>query len=216
MGRDKASLPVGDEAMLARTMRLVAEVVPREQVVLVAAAEQRLPSLPFEAAVVRDRAPDQGPLPAIVDGLAALPTQVTAAFVTACDSPLLEPALAERLFQLLSSDDDVVVPTDGEQLHLLLAVYRPRVADALRRQLAERISSLHGALGGSSLRVCRVPVEELRDVDAELRSFLNCNAWDDYEAALNLVIRPNGPRCESPGRSPGEGEASPPSPEGAR
>jgi len=151
-----------------------------------------LPPLPWEATVVRDRVAEQGPLPAIVDGLASLPSQVTAAFVTACDTPLLEPALAERLFQLLSRDDDVVVPTDDERLHPLLAVYRPRVADLLRHQLAGGTSSLHGALGGSSLRVCRVPVEELRDVDAELRSFLNCNAWDDYEAALNLVIRERG------------------------
>src|SRR5688500_1589170 len=54
MGRDKASLPFGDESLLARVMRLAAEVVPREQIVLVATAEQQLPPLPWEATVVRD------------------------------------------------------------------------------------------------------------------------------------------------------------------
>lgn len=192
MGRDKASLPLGDESMLARVMRLIAEVVPREQFVLVAAAEQRLPPLPWEAIVVRDRVADQGPLPAIIEGLAALPTDVTAAFVTACDAPLLQPALVDRLFRLPSSEDDAVVPTEGERLHPLLAIYRPRVAEPLRRQLVAGTSSLHGALGASDLRVRRVPVGELRDVDAELRSLLNCNAWDDYEAVLNLALKECG------------------------
>lgn len=184
MGRDKASLPVGDETMLARTMRLVAEVVPREQVVLVAAAEQRLPSLPFEAAVVRDRAPDQGPLPAIVDGLASLPSQVTAALAIACDSPLLEPALVEKLFQSLTTNCDAVVPIDGELLHPLLAVYRPRVADMLRKELDAGTHSLQRAIRTASFTPLFLPVEQLRSVDPELRSFINCNTHEEYQAAL--------------------------------
>src|SRR5689334_10062186 len=81
MGRDKASLPFGDETLLVRVMRLMAEVVPREQMVLVAAADQELPPLPWAATVLRDREADQGPLPALIDGLAALPANVSAAFV---------------------------------------------------------------------------------------------------------------------------------------
>jgi len=207
MGRDKASLPVGDETMLARTMRLVAEVVPREQVVLVAAAEQRLPSLTWEATVVRDRAPDQGPLPAIVDGLASLPSQVTAALAIACDSPLLKPALVEALFQSLTADCDAVVPIDGELLHPLLAVYRSRVADMLRKELDAGTHSLQRAIRAASFTPLFMPVEQLRSVDPELRSFLSCNTWDEYKAALELTTRPNGPRRDSPGRSPGSRDA---------
>lgn len=187
MGRDKASLPVGDETMLARTMRLVAEVVPREQVVLVAAAEQRLPSLPWEATVVRDRAPDQGPLPAIVDGLASLPLQVTAALAIACDSPLLEPALVETLFQSLTTDCDAVVPIDGELLHPLLAVYRSLVADMLRKELDAGRHSLQRAIRAANFTPLFLPVEQLRSVDPELRSLLNCNTEQEYQAALDQL-----------------------------
>ena len=187
MGRDKASLPIGDETLLARTMRLVAEVVPREQIVLVAAAEQQQPPLPWEATVVRDRVAEQGPLPAIVDGLAALPSQVTAAFVTACDSPLLEPALVEMLFQSLSTDLDSVVPIDGELLHPLLAVYRPQVADSLRKEFHAGSHSLQRAIRSASFTPLFLPVEQLRTVDLELRSFLNCNTEQEYQAALEQL-----------------------------
>lgn len=187
MGRDKASLPFGDETLLARTMRLIAEVVPQEQSVLVAAAEQQLPPLPWEATVVRDRVADQGPLPAIVDGLATLPAQVTAALVIACDSPLLEPALMEMLFQSLTPGFDAVIPIDGELLHPLLAVYRPHVAAALRKQFDAGVHSLHGAIGSASFAPLFLPVEQLRVVDPELRSFLNCNTAEEYLAALERL-----------------------------
>jgi molybdopterin-guanine dinucleotide biosynthesis protein A len=109
MGRDKASLPFGNETLLARTMRLIAEIVPRDQMVLVAAAKQELPALPWAATVVRDRAADQGPLPAIIEGLAALPANVSAAFVSACDAPLLKSAFVEELFAALELGAHAVV-----------------------------------------------------------------------------------------------------------
>ena len=194
MGRDKASLPFGDETLLARVMRLVAECVPRERILLVAAAEQQLPSLPWEATVIRDRQADQGPLPAIIDGLATFGASILSAFVVSCDAPLLEFALVERLFQLLLTEADAVIPTEGERLHPLLAVYRPRVAEALRPQLAAGTTSLHGALRSSGCRIVEASVEQLRAADPELRSFLNCNTCDEYETALDLATRPNGPR----------------------
>jgi molybdopterin-guanine dinucleotide biosynthesis protein A len=187
MGRDKASLSFGDETLLARTMRLVAEVVPREQIVLVAAAEQRLPSLPWEATVVRDRAPDQGPLPAIVDGLTAFDANVSSVFVTACDAPLLQPVLIEHLFRLLAEDVDAVIPVELKRLHSLFAVYRPRVAEQLRSQFLLGTSSLFRAIHQLSMKVRWAPVEELREVDPELLSFWNCNTEEEYLAALERL-----------------------------
>lgn len=186
MGRDKASLPFGDETMLARTMRLIAEIVPREQIVLVAAGEQQLPLLPWEATVVRDRAPDQGPLPAIIDGLAALPTNVSAAFVSACDAPLLKSAFVEELFAAMISGVDAAVPSDGERLHPLTAVYGLSCVASLRAHLDEGGSSLQRSLRSPRFRLEELPVEQLRNVDSELRSLLNCNTPEEYQAAIAL------------------------------
>lgn len=187
MGCDKASLLCGDETMLARVMRLVAEAVPREQIVLVAAADQLLPPLPWDAIVVRDRDADRGPLPALIDGLAALPSGVTAAFVTACDAPLLEPAFIEMLFAALEPDVDAAVPSDGERLYPLAAVYRPSCVASLRATLDEGGSSLQRALRSPRFRLKELTLEQLRHVDPELRSLLNCNTSEEYQAALALL-----------------------------
>ena len=188
MGRDKASLPFGDETLLARTMRLIAEIVPRDQMVLVAAAKQELPALPWAATVVRDRAADQGPLPAIIEGLAALPANVSAAFVSACDAPLLKSAFVEELFAALELGAHAVVPGDGERLHPLTAVYRPSCVAALRATLDEGGASLQRALRSSGFRLKELPAEQLRCVDPELRSLLNCNTPEEYQAALALLL----------------------------
>ena len=184
MGRDKASLPFGDETLLGRVMRLTAEAVPREQIVLVAAADQQLPTLPWEANVVRDRAEDQGPLPALINGLTALERSVSIAFVTACDAPLLEPKLIERLFESLLPAMDAIIPLEGERLHPLLAVYRRQTAASLQASLDGGRASLQEALRSPAFRLGEVPAEQLRAVDPQLRSLLNCNTPEEYEAAL--------------------------------
>ena len=189
MGRDKASLPFGDETMLARTMRLVAGSVPCEQIVLVAAAEQLLPPLPWEATVIRDREFDRGPLPALIDGLAALPANVSAAFVTSCDAPLLESTLVEALFAAMDVGIDAAVPGDGERLYPLNAVYRPSCVASLRASLDEGGSSLQVALRAPGFRLKELPVEQLRCVDLKLRSLLSCNTPEEYQAALALLVK---------------------------
>lgn len=187
MGRDKASLPFGDETLLARVMRRLAEVVPREQIVLVAAAEQQLPPLPWEAKVIRDREADQGPLPALIDGLAALPANVSIAFVTACDAPWLQSALVEMLFGAMEREVDAAVPSDGERLHPLTAVYQLSCLAALRAHRDGGRSSLQGALRSLGGRLKELSVEQLRSVDPDLRSLLNCNSPEEYQAALALL-----------------------------
>ncbi len=186
MGRDKASLPFGTETMLARVIRIVGEAVPREQIVVAAGADQALPPLPWAAMVVRDRDADRGPLPALVDGLKSLPTNVSAVFVTACDAPLLELAFVEALFAALEPRIDAAVPSDGERLYPLTAVYRPSCVAALQAALEEGDSSLQRALRSSTFRLKSLPLEQLRSVDAELRSLVNCNTPEEYQAALGL------------------------------
>src|SRR5205085_12270161 len=97
MGRPKAWLPVGDEFMLQRVVRLVGEAVA--PVVVVAAPGQEVPPLPEDVAVVRDAAEGPGPLMGLATGLAALgrAKAADAAFVTGADAPLLRPAFVPHL-----------------------------------------------------------------------------------------------------------------------
>jgi molybdopterin-guanine dinucleotide biosynthesis protein A len=179
MGRPKEWLPFGDELMLPRVVRLLSEVV--SPIVIVAAAGRDLPPLPGDVIVTRDPLPDRGPLQGLAAGLAALPEAVTAAYVSACDVPLLRPAFVRRMVQLLGPRAACVPSVEG-RLHPLAAVYRREVATVAEQLLAK------GRHGPADL--CRavnarlVTAVDLADVDPDLQSLRNVNTPDDYAAAV--------------------------------
>jgi molybdopterin-guanine dinucleotide biosynthesis protein A len=184
MGRDKASLPFGAETMLQRVVRRLAEVVPTRRMVVVAAADQRLPTLPADVTLAHDHRPERGPLEGLAAGLMALAPDVEAAYVSSCDVPLLVPAFVERLFAELG-DCDIAVPRDAEHHHPLAAVYRPSVLSAVQRLLAADRLSPRFLFDEVPTR--ELPVNELRNVDPELRTLRNLNTPDEYHAALSTA-----------------------------
>lgn len=184
MGRDKASLPFGDESMLARVVRIVRVAVPPENVVVVAAEGQTLPNLPVPITIARDQHPERGPLEGLAAGLEAIAERVDAAFVTACDVPLLAPDLINAMFNELGKHE-IAVPKEGEFFHPLAAVYRTSVLPVVRELLERdqrRASLLFEAAGTKE-----VDVEELRSVDPELWSLKNLNRPQDYAAAMRVA-----------------------------
>jgi molybdenum cofactor guanylyltransferase len=192
MARDKAWLPFGDETLLARVVRIVGQCVPVDNIVVVAGMEQELPALSREVRLVRDMAPDRGPLPALLAGLIDLPAEVEAAFVTGCDAPLLSATVIDWLFWRLamapdaSSPEpvDAIVPADEDQLHPLCAAYRRSCHLGIAAAAMSGVSSLHGVFQQGLVRARRVTLEEMRRVDRELGSLVSCNTAEEYEAAL--------------------------------
>jgi len=181
MGRDKASLPFGDEQMLQRVARQVSQVIEPAYIVCVAAPGQQLPALASEIRVVRDRCAGRGPLEGLAAGIAALKNSAKAVYATSCDVPLLRPAWIDRLFELLG-DHDVVVPREGRFHHPLAAVYRSSVLPRIEELLVA--DQLRPVFLFERCKTYEVPVETLRDVDPQLQSLLNCNHPEDYQAAL--------------------------------
>lgn len=177
MGRDKASLPFGDETLLERMLRLAREVA--DEVVLVAREGQRLPG-GLEA--VRDPAEGKGPLAGIAAGLAAVTAE--RALVVACDMPLLRPALARRLFELSAGWDACVPVVDGFTVPTC-AVY----ATALQARAHTLVAAgeLRPRVLLDGVRTRFVDAGELEDVDPRLASFLDCDTEEDYEAALRAA-----------------------------
>jgi molybdopterin-guanine dinucleotide biosynthesis protein A len=184
MGRDKASLPFGDEQMLQRVSRQVSQVIEPANIVCVAADGQQLPALASEIRVVRDRCVGRGPLEGLAAGIAALKNSAEAVYATSCDVPLLHPAWIDRLFELLG-DHDVVVPREGRFHHPLAAVYRSSVLPRIEELLVA--DQLRPVFLFERCKTHEIPVETLRDVDPQLQSLLNCNHPEDYQAALAAV-----------------------------
>src|SRR6476660_3315417 len=95
MGRPKAWLPFGDEVLLQRVVRILSEVV--SPIVVVAAKEQELPTLPADILVARDEQEAFGPLAGLAAGMAALRGKVAAAYASSCDVPLLKPEFVRHI-----------------------------------------------------------------------------------------------------------------------
>ncbi len=181
MGRDKATLPFGPELMLQRVVRLLAEVVDQQMIVVVAAPGQLLPELPSGVTVARDSRQERGPLEGLAAGFRSLAGRADAAYATSCDVPLLVPKFVERMFELLG-DHDIAVPRDGQHHHPLAAVYRLTVLAHVQMLLdADR---LRPRFLFDELRTREVSVEELRSVDPQLSTLENLNHPQDYLAAL--------------------------------
>jgi molybdopterin-guanine dinucleotide biosynthesis protein A len=182
MGTPKAILPFGEEVMLARVVRLLAQVV--SPIVVVAAKDQVLPPLGPEVLLARDERPQRGPLEGLRAGMKVLHGRAEAAYVTACDVPLLAPAFVEFLLGQLG-DADAAVPVEGRDgrpfYHPLAGVYRLRVLPVVERLLASDQLRLGGLIESIDARL--LPVAELRAADPELATLNNLNTPEAYEAA---------------------------------
>ncbi|HJT31097.1 MAG TPA: molybdenum cofactor guanylyltransferase [Pirellulales bacterium] len=183
MGTAKAILPFGPERLLQRVVRLLGEAV--STVVVVAAADQELPDLPRQVAIVRDQQLFCGPLAGLAGGLMALDERAEFAYLTGCDFPFVSPAFVHRMFEL-ARDYDAAVPVDlsgGKKLfHPLAAVYRTAVLPQVRELLAAdrlRLVDLFQVV-----RTCEVSLAKLEGVDRGLATLRNLNHPDEYQAAL--------------------------------
>lgn len=179
MGQPKAMLPFGPECMLQRVVRLLGEAL--QPVVVVAAPDQSLPPLPPDVEIARDRKPGRGPLEGIAVGLQALAGRVPAAYVSACDVPLLVPAFVRRMAEQ-AGDWPVAVPHVGGYDQPLAAIYRVAVLPQIEALLAA--GRLRPAFLFDVVPTLRIPAEVLQEVDPDLLSLLNANRPDQYALAL--------------------------------
>jgi molybdopterin-guanine dinucleotide biosynthesis protein A len=179
MGRPKSWLPVGDELMLPRVVRLLGEVV--SPLVVVAAPEQEVPPLSENVVIVRDEEKGRGPLQGLKAGLEALRGRADAAYLSSCDVPFLLPSFVRRLIELLG-DQQICVPRVGSYHHPLAAVYRVEVLDAVTHLLSE--NRLRPFFLFENVPTREVGEDELHDVDPTFQSLRNLNTQEDYEAAV--------------------------------
>jgi molybdopterin-guanine dinucleotide biosynthesis protein A len=179
MGKPKATLPFGDEAMLQRVVRVLGTVV--SPIVVVAAGGQSLPPLPETVRIARDEREAKGPLEGIRAGLNALPESIDAAYITSCDVPLLVPAFVERMMTLLGDHDIAVMEIDGFP-HPLSAIYRRSTLPHVESLLA--VDRLRPVFLFDAVRTRRVKPEEMTGVDPDLKTLRNLNTPEDYRAAL--------------------------------
>jgi molybdenum cofactor guanylyltransferase len=179
MGRPKAWLPFGPEALLQRNVRILREVL--EPVVVVAAPGQELPALPEPVQIARDDQAYLGPLNGLAAGLAALAGRADVAYLSSCDAPFLLPGFVRRVIDHLG-DADVCLPEIGGFKHPLAAAYRIRVLPAAKDLLAA--GHLRPVFLSDRLPTRVLTAADVADVDPTLGSLRNVNTLEEYEGAL--------------------------------
>jgi len=179
MGRDKASLPFGPETLLQRVVRqLASQACP---IIVVAAENQILPSLPDDARVVRDSVPGRGPWQGVSAGLLALHGQADFAYVTTCDSPFLVPGWIQRLRELIG-DHACAVPQIHGHLQPLSAVYRVNLRPFIDDLLADETARPHALFERVATRF--IAEGELAEIDPVFATLRNINSPEEHRRAL--------------------------------
>jgi molybdenum cofactor guanylyltransferase len=180
MGRPKALLPFGDELLIQRVTRIVAEVA--HPIVVVAAPDQELPELAPAIQIARDGVAHRGPLQGLAVGLRALPDESDLVFLTATDVPFLLPTWITRLAELIG-DADLAMPEVAGFKQPLAALYRraPVLAMAEKLLAAERLRPVFLI---EELTARHVAEQEVRSVDPLCQSLQNLNTPADYNDAL--------------------------------
>jgi molybdopterin-guanine dinucleotide biosynthesis protein A len=180
MNYPKALLPLGQEVMLQRVVRIIGSCV--SPLAVMASPDQQLPTLPAGVPVYFDREPLEGPLAAIGQGLEALHGKCEAVFISGCDTPLIETAMIERLCSRLGNNQLAMV-REGDRLHPLAAIYRVSLLETIQQLLSQgkrRPIDLVAQVDSVFLETT-----ELQEIDPGLRSLRNINTRAQYQALLN-------------------------------
>lgn len=133
-----------------------------------------------------DRHPSRSSLTGIHAALAAAASGHV--FITACDTPLLAPALLDALLEHLRPEDDVVLPQkpDG-YFEPLCAIYSRRCLPFIEAQLAAGDYKIIRFF--DQVRVNPLPVERLLAADPDLVSFQNANTPDELRSLRETAVR---------------------------
>lgn len=175
MGCDKAALPFGGESLLARAVHIASQV--SDDVMVVGS------SVVAEARHARHIAdPGDGPLVALTTALRS--AREAEVLLIACDMPLVTPALLRHLNALAGGADACVPRVDGIAVPTC-AVYRREVVEVAGPLVARGARALRALLERLSVRW--VEESELRTVDPDLVSFIDCDTPDDYARALAIA-----------------------------
>lgn len=199
MGTPKALLQFEGETLLARLVRLLA--AHFAEVVVVAAPGQaatlaQRAGLPHSVRLVEDEVPGAGPVGGLHAGLRAAKAET--AFVTGCDAPFLQPALARLLARRAVGHAGAVAEWGGRIQPLPAAFGKALLAEIdaqLRTGSGKGASGARGPRLGALARrgdLVVVGEEQIREVDPEGLSFVNVNTPEEYARALAAADAPAG------------------------
>jgi len=180
-GVDKASLELDGKPLLDRVLEAVS---PYAAEVFVVANDDRLVGDP-RFTVLRDPEEHAGVLPALLTALDAATSPLL--LLLACDMPFVDRNVVGFLLDLAATHDAVMpyVQSFPQAMHAVYRVAPCRVA--VRSLLADESGGRRMISFLDDVNAVRVPEDEIRRIDPEIRSFFNVNTPYDLEAARHIL-----------------------------
>lgn len=165
MGTDKGLMRLNGKPMIQHVLDPMARICHR---ILVVSGNPMYGMFGFE--LVKDEAPDFGPVMGVLSGLRQSKTERN--LVLSCDVPFITFDLLKQLV-LLSVDTDVVVASSEKGTHPLIAVYNRSCIPTFEKAIAEDEHRLRTVLDQLKVKELKIENEELiqnMNTQTDLRS----------------------------------------------
>ena len=185
MGRDKASLPLPDNANTTFVAHLATLLAAQcsEVVLVVRNSVQAVLYKHLGIAIITDETPDIGPLLGLYTGLHTI--QASHGLVTAVDMPFVQPEMITFLLSQPLDDNSLLVPVVNGIPQVLFAVYPRAILPAIEERLQAGRRDPRSLLDVAPVRY--IDEAQLRGIDSQLRSFVNVNTPEDYSPLSTSV-----------------------------
>lgn len=177
IGKDKAFLPIDNEPMIQKELKIFQQVFSK--IIVVTNTPDKYKH--FEGIkIITDIIPECGPLGGIYSGLSLSDTEYS--FFAACDMPFIN---KDMVFYIINQLDGVwaVVPFYGGKTQPLFAAYSKECLLSIEKQLSLKKFAIKEYLKGIIVKF--IQENELKDFDNDGRSFVNINTIKDYDSYGN-------------------------------
>jgi molybdopterin-guanine dinucleotide biosynthesis protein A len=182
MGKDKALLALpGNQAVTFIEHLASLLIASCAETLIVARDQAHGPGYAFPGVrVTWDKTPDYGPLMGLYSGLSAIHTQH--ALVVAVDMPFVQPAVLSFLLSQPLAPHTLLVPVVHNVPQVLLAVYPRSVLPLIEELIQQGRRGLRCLLEVAPVQY--IEEAQLRQVDPQLRSFINVNTPEELQGIL--------------------------------
>lgn len=178
--KEKALIPVKAEPIIGHTIKVLEEVVDE---IIISVRDERQKQLLNEYTqdriVVIDTYTDTGPIAGVLEGLRVAGGEYV--FIVACDMPFLNDRVVEFLFRRAHGHDGALPVGDDGVYEPLHAVFRTGPMMASTRRAIEKGERFILAPIFDLDDIVLITMDEIRELDPELKTFLNINTLGDIE-----------------------------------
>jgi molybdenum cofactor guanylyltransferase len=184
MGVDKGLIPLGNRPIAAHVAERLKATVD-EVIFVVGTGSQSDAYRGLGGRVVTDAYPSGTPIIGAYTGLAE--ARGAYAFLTAADQPLLDPRVVELLFAEAEGHDAATPIWPNGWVEPLHSVYGTYPAVEAARRLIEAKEKRLRLLLDTLMDVMRVPIDEIRRLDPELRTLMDVDTVEDLDRVRALI-----------------------------